>query len=288
VGQDRLSPAPLEATHADAIAGADTFTFHSWRIGDFSTDVDYLLNHDGADAGGSSLLVTGLAQFEFYASELALHGSWLGASTTQMVISRYCIDAIKPDTPGTVTTRGDPNFTDYVPCNNQADKTSSNCSCAVFQDRQWGRLKLEPACHVGSTKLPCPANPGSDCVCTCTPEATSVSELYTGMVNVFGGDDNRRVGKWYSHPEGGACRAGEPLGHVRPDGSRCTWREQPMVRVLRGWQLYAAGLNATGLRCNPNEGFGELCSPLIDQIRQNQEVAENVMAQAPPQPWTCE
>ena len=36
-------------------------TFESWRISEYSTNVDYLLNHDGADAAGSSLLLTGLA-----------------------------------------------------------------------------------------------------------------------------------------------------------------------------------------------------------------------------------
>lgn len=276
-----------KGTHIDAVKEAKTFTFESWRISEFSTNVDYLLNHDGADAGGSMLLVTGLSQYEFYAGESSLYDSWLGASTSEMVISRYCIDAIKPDTPGTVTTRGDPNFADYVSCNNQVDKSSSNCSCAVFEDRQWGRLSLEPACHIGSTKLPCPVNPGNECSCTCTTKATEVSSLYTGMINVFGGGDNTPVGKWYSHPEGGACRAGEPLGYVRPDGSRCTWRVRPMVRVVRGWQLYAAGLNATGLRCDPSEGVGSSCAPLVEQIHQNQGISESVMARAPFQPWQC-
>ena len=48
-------------------------------------EVDYLLNHDGADAAGSSLLFTALSQYEFVAGDLFLHDSWTGGSTSEAV-----------------------------------------------------------------------------------------------------------------------------------------------------------------------------------------------------------
>ena len=111
------------------------------------------------------------------------------------------------------------------------------------------------------------------------------------MIPVFSGDDspNAPVGHWYSHPQSGSCRAGEALGIVRADGSRCLWRQRSDARVMRGWQLYAAGLNTTGLRCNFRNPatLGPGCSPLAAQIRQNVKVMRGVHAAAPLQPWSC-
>ena len=90
--------------------------------------------HDSADRGGSSLLITGLAQYESLAGSLSLHDIWTGGSTAEMVITTFCIDALKPEVPGIVTTRGDPKFADYQSCNNQANKAAPNCTCAVVDE----------------------------------------------------------------------------------------------------------------------------------------------------------
>ena len=63
-------------------SAAETHTFESWRMSEYAAgEVDYLLNHDGADAAGSSLLFTALAQYEYRMGDLALQGSWMGGST---------------------------------------------------------------------------------------------------------------------------------------------------------------------------------------------------------------
>ena len=68
---------------------------------------------------------------------------------------------------------------------------------------------------------------GDGCACTCTPQQMSTSAEYTGMVDVYAIDDDDKnpVGRWYSHPASAACSANQKLGDVRPDGSRCTWKQ---------------------------------------------------------------
>jgi hypothetical protein len=169
----------------------DTFTFEVWRISEYSSEVDYLLQHDSADKGGSSLLLTALAQYEDILGGLALHDSWTGGSVADAVISTYCVDALKPVKPGTVTTRGSTDFADYQSCNNQPDKSAPNCSCAVDLDRLWGRLSLSPSCHKSLLpEQPCTQAPGEKCVCTCSAEATVNSESYIGMVPSYARDDS--------------------------------------------------------------------------------------------------
>ena len=258
--------------------------------------MDYLLNHDGADAAGSSLLLTGLAQYEHVAGDLALQSTWTGGGTTEMVISTFCVEALPPPLPGNDTTGGSADFADYQSCNNQPDKSAPTCGCAVAIDRRWGRLPLPtPACHLGPLKsIPCTTSGAglSSCTCDCTPQQTATSSAYTGMMPVFAIDDEDAapIGRWYSHSAASACKESEQLGATRADGSRCTWKMQPNARVMRGWQLYAAGLNATGLaaaKVAQCAASGPSCSPLAAQIRQNKAVMEKVLDSAPLAPWRC-
>jgi hypothetical protein len=64
-----------------------SFFFESWRLSEYSSEVDYLLNHDGADPGGSSLLLTALSQFEAVGGSGLLKSSWLGGSTSEVVLT---------------------------------------------------------------------------------------------------------------------------------------------------------------------------------------------------------
>ncbi len=55
---------------------------------------------------------------------------------------------------------------------------------------------------------------------------------------------------------------------------------QPNARVMRDWQLYAAGPNATGLtaaKVAQCAASGPSCSPVAAQIRQNAAVMEKVL-----------
>jgi hypothetical protein len=99
-----------------------------------------------------------------------------------------------------------------------------------------------------------------------------------------------QVGRWYSHPAGVACKSNEKLGALRPDGSRCTWKQSQSARTMRGWQLYAAGLNASGLATERLAGCltnAPGCSPLAAQIRENVAVMKSVLDSAPLAPWKC-
>ena len=287
------APAPASDGGGDG-GGSESFTFETWRLSEYAAgEVDYLLNHDGADAAGSALLFTALAQYEYRMGDLSLQTSWTGGSTAELVLTTYCIEALRPEVPGNDTTRGDPRFADYQSCNNQADKTSATCSCAVATDRLWGRLPLSPpACEVPVIKTPCPSDGSSGCTCTCTPQQLKSSAEFTGMVDVFARDDetDHAIGKWYSHPAGAACASGEKLGAVRPDGSRCTWKQSQSARTMRGWQLYAAGLNASGLAVDKLAGClsnAPSCSPAAAQIRENVGVMKSVLDSAPLAPWKC-
>ena len=79
----------------------------------------------------------------------------------------------------------------------------------------------------------------------------------------------------------------QPLGSPRPDGSVCSWKARQLARVLRGWQLYSAGLNSTGLNCDPAGGVGESCAPDAAQIRQNAGVMRAVVDAAALKAWRC-
>ena len=57
--------------------------------------------------------------------------------------------------------------------------------------------------------------------------------------------------------------------------------------VVRGWQLYAAGLNSSGLMCPKNGSIGANCSPTAQQIKHTEAVMDKVIASAPLQPWSC-
>ena len=279
--------------HGGSDGRSESFVFESWRLSEYAAgEVDYLLNHDSADAAGLALLFTALAQYEYRMGDLVLQNSWTGGSTAQLVLTTYCIEALRPEVPGNDTTRGDPRFADYQSCNNQVDKTSASCSCVVATDRLWGRLPLSPSCEVPATKTPCPTDGSDGCTCTCTPQQRRASAEFTGMIDVFARDDenDNAIGKWYSHPAGAACVSNEKLGAVRPDGSRCTWKQSQSARTMRGWQLYAAGLNASGLALDKLAGClsnAPSCSPVAAQIRENVGVMKSVLDSAPLAPWKC-
>ena len=93
----------------------------------------------------------------------------------------------------------------------------------------------------------------------------------------------------YSHPVATACADTEPLGTARADGTVCTWKEALVARTIRGFQLYNAGLNTTGLTCPLSglAGGGPECAPYAAQIAQNVAVMRRVLAAAPLAPWTC-
>ena len=265
--------------------GRSTFNIESWRISEYSGATDYLLNHDGADLAGSSLLVTVFAQIEFYKGELALRSTWTGGSTADMVVSVYCVDALPPPTRANDTT-DDPRFADYASCNNQPDPSMSRCACAVPMDRLWGRLPISrPRCFKYPGFGACDGST-INCTCACDETETNRSATYTGVLDVFAHDDAEPVGRWYSHPAAAACP------EKRTPGDGCTWSMGAnTARVVRGSQLYELGLNASALTCDlgdlPDGQVGPSCAPAASQIAQNAAVMRRALAAAPLAPWTC-
>lgn len=265
------------------------FVLESWRISEYASSVDYLLDHDGADAAGSSLLTTVLGQIEGVEGDLALHNAWIGGSTSEMTLTVYRVDALPPPRAGASTTRGDPRYADYASCNNQPDKSKADCTCAVAIDREWGRLPLAlPECAEPTTGGACPN--GTDCACGCDAASAATSAAYTGMMDIFAKDGDAPIGRWYSHPAATACRLHEPLGSKRADGTVCTWKEAAAARTIRGWQLYAAGLNTTNLACPIGDlaSGGPKCAPYAAQVAENVAVMRRVLAAAPFAPWECD
>ena len=270
----------------ESSSASGVVAFESWRISEYTNTPDYLLNHDGADVGGSSLLVTIFGQLEFYEGELALRDSWTGGSTADMAITVYCVDALPPPTPGNDTARS-LVFADYLSCNNQADHSTSQCSCAVAMDRLWGRLPIDrPRCFQWVNPNVSCGGSATNCTCVCSPAETAESDAYTGVMHVFSKDEARAVGRWFSHPIDGACKE-----HQLPGEGGCTWSMgRNTARVIHGDELYKLGLNASALTCdlgNVTGGIGPECAPTAAQIRQNAAVMRAALDAAPLAKWTC-
>ncbi|KAH8091316.1 hypothetical protein JL720_6211 [Aureococcus anophagefferens] len=124
--------------------GLDVLLPETTRISEWTTTVDYLLNHNAADAGGLALLVTLGAQVDFYLGELAPIAGFASGSAADATVAVYCVDALPPAAPGADTARGDARFADYASCNTQEDKTAADCEEATPTDRRWGRLPAAP------------------------------------------------------------------------------------------------------------------------------------------------
>jgi hypothetical protein len=85
------------------------------------------------------------------------------------------------------------------------------------------------------------------------------------------------------------CYPGFKLGSATPFGTHqpCTWKPRPVARVVRGWELYAAGFNATRNLNGCTPGVST-CPPPTEQIRQNTDVVRSILNRQNLAPWKCE
>merc|ERR1719215_763313 len=91
----------------------------------------------------------------------------------------------------------------------------------------------------GVAPVPCHNRTDASCKCTCSPTQWVFSQAFTGTEPIFatdGGDEGggtEQLGTWYSHPEAAECPEGIAPGGLLPDGRQCSWRRQPVARVIK-------------------------------------------------------
>jgi hypothetical protein len=258
----------------------DVMVLEAARISESTPSVDYLMNHDSG----------------------SLSASWLGQPVLSASMTFFCVDAVKAPMSGTSTTGTHKGFSDYLSCGNNADKSIPECSCAVAIDRGWGNLDVanDPRCRKtnGTTRtsepcdVPAAASDWFNCDCQCDQADMDRSTNYTGIIDVYGrgqNGDKEPVGVWYHHPWGTECYPGSELGSPTSFGTRqpCTWKPRPIARVVRGWELYAGGLNTTRTHAGCTVGVST-CPPPVEQVRQNTEIVRGILKRQNLAPWKCE
>jgi hypothetical protein len=97
----------------------------------------------------------------------------------------------------------------------------------------------------------------------------------------FGG--TKTIGHWYSHPKATECIEHEAVGSIRKDGTMCTWKRQPLARVLRGWQVEKEGFKIPHM-----DPLAANSSEILEAIDHNVKVFRKVFHQQSLKPWTCE
>ena len=268
-------------------------SFEAFRISEGTVEVDYMAAHDSGDLGGDAMLITGIAQYESLFGSGSLSATWLGLELESVAIQLGCVESLPPELPGNVTTGGDPSFTDYLSCNSVACGPYPGCGCTAAVDRLWGNLDISPpVCHdPKDTKTACTHDPDSGflgpCTCSCDAAHANSSQFFTGMMPVYVPGEQKPIGRWYSHPFVTYCPPGVPLGTLTGYGVPCTWQQRAVTRIVRGWQMFAAGFNATAPNgCTAVPGSTS-CKPEAAQVRQNAAVIRRLFEALPLAKWNC-
>merc|ERR1719265_1602727 len=232
------------------------------------------MNHNAGD-------VTADAAFVTVTSNGTDTPSTWNVTLRHSLLTRYCVEVLAADVPGTVTTGGDPRFADYLSCGNGDDISDPQCTCDVWIDRNISgdvlARELVKSCHAPGGQQPC-TDPHT-CTCSCTNASLGYSATYTGMMPLyFNGPE--LLGYFYSFPKATECKEGEAVGTLRADGATCTWKRHPEARTLRGADALSAGWNTT---LPP-----ALLTLEAAQARQNAAVLRRVFDSRDLQPWMCE
>lgn len=244
-----------------SIPAAKSRFLRVYRVSEETDDIDYLTNHNSADADG----------IVAFLSDGAADGTPAFAAQP---VTEYCIEHV------------DRIFADYVSCNGPEASPRNNmsdpiCICDVYADRMISlQTKAEMLVSCGpvsvakgdgmlsATCLGHTGSPARCCNCSKAGSATSMwtepagSDRFIGQQPVFlpyfyyqapkpTYPGTRRFGSWYSTPKMGECKGGSTLGT-----NGCTWRLLPRARVVWGAELLARGWNATYVRHWPLHEFG--------------------------------
>ena len=122
----------------------------------------------------------------------------------------------------------------------------------------------------------------TDCTCTCSSASAASSASYIGYMPVrpsVDPPDHTILGSWFSHPGATECDPSGKLGDPSPySGKPCTWRRDPMARVIYGNSLFVAGFNTTTTaECSPSAS----CKPPLQQIRENAGIMASLFQKMP-------
>lgn len=271
-GASRLTTTS-SATTAPLATACDNCRFMSVvRVSEgIGTEIDFLSNHDSADASGDAGFMTFVGQNSPFIHDF-----------NNSVISQYCIELLDTD------------LADYVSCNLPDSRRVGGpqhqqphpkpfpgypnmtqvCLCNNEIDRRFGHLNITEACGLHSSPMD---------LCNCSAASTAASAKYVGAMAVYlpwgcgdlrGGDGTCNVsipfGHWFSTPTEGQCHPDAPVGT-----NGCTWRRLPRAHTIRGHQLIEAGWNGT----DPST------SAMNDtQYYDNADVLSRVFAEITPHP----
>ena len=192
---------------------------------------------------------------------------WPESTAEEGPITEYCIEYTPVPDPG----EGGEGFAFYLSCNSDEvdaygnDPKDPSCICMCLDDRMLAHqnlTKLALDCQFNSPAMPWV----NETVCNCPGTSSEVpgpshpSRRYVGRAPVYlpyvGQEltpreqyDASILGGYNFHfPKEGKCAEGEPLG---TDG--CTWRREPLARMLYGADLLASGWNRTFVPDTPTD-----------------------------------
>mmetsp|Transcript_9588 Transcript_9588/g.21966 ORF Transcript_9588/g.21966 Transcript_9588/m.21966 type:complete len:430 (-) Transcript_9588:39-1328(-) len=274
------STASQEDVQGRSRSSEDTFFIEVVRESEYTTDVDYLVNHNSGDALGvvallSTVPVTNFSNF----------------SMENTTVTVYCVEVLNTSIPDTVTTAGNDRFSDYVSCNYDADQRkvdpgAPSCHCENFVDRLIGGQKLDGICFDAETGGACNLLKSffnlSSCACRCSASSRNSSAQYTGMQPIMWGAEEP-YGRWYSHPAAGECHDWQEVGdRGSTTGEKCTWKRHSEARLLRKKDLLRYGWNSTV----PSKANRMRMNPLV--VRQNEAAFWRTFSKLPLRPWSCE
>mmetsp|Transcript_49553 Transcript_49553/g.91399 ORF Transcript_49553/g.91399 Transcript_49553/m.91399 type:complete len:423 (+) Transcript_49553:63-1331(+) len=275
-----------------AAPGVETFTMEVMRQSEFTSDVDYLMNHNSGTILGDVgyLMVTSLFAHHSHGGK-----GPSGVDFNESTMTLYCLDLLKTEVKHTFSTGGDTRFADYQSCDINGDPSNPQCYCDVFIDRVYGGLSVNETCTSRKTGGPCNVDPEAHgkkrmdwCDCNCSSASLAASATYVGMMPVAHVASNHSAtgrvatGMWFSHPSHSECMEDELVGDRRADGTQCTWKRRPVARVIRGHEAQAQGWN---ISVNYTSLFDSVD---LAQLLQNEQVIRGTFAAAPLPPWKCD
>lgn len=228
-----------------------------YRVSELTYEVDFLANHDSADALGQVAFLSSGAQ----------DGT---AAFAKEPVTEYCVEHL------------DRPWAPYVSCNGpeakpRNDPSDPTCMCDVYADRMIGlqtRTQMDAACGKSPTKKD-GTHTANPCNCSNAGGSTqkptkdwskwtlpSDSTQFVGRQQLWlpyfyyqrprdTYPDTIPFGLWYSTPKAGECREDQELGN-----GGCTWKRHARARVIWGEQLLQLGWNATYVKHWPLHEYG--------------------------------
>jgi len=240
---------------------------------------DFLDNHDSGDMGGDGGITFGDGIITRYCVEM-LNTTVEGTTTTTFegapVASAFA-DYRSTNPPWLLKETATPyfNFTNWLASAEVTLGTEYASWCDLLPDRMWGHLSraslLAASCDANLTSP-------NHSLCRCSEHSAAASRLYTGMTpigfpffvstavpGVYPGARPTPIGHWYSHPVGGRCPLGAPVGQ-----GGCTWQRAPLSHSIFTSDLLENGWD--------NSSWWDPTKPSSPDLHQPEEMSLHNMA----------